>query len=268
MKHLRHGLMVGAVAILAGCSGSPRIGPGDAAAGSTSASADSLTPAQRVVALAGDASANPDARRKALLRITESTAADAPVYLAFYRAILADPRTDPTVAAVCGAALANHGQPEDARHLTPLLTDSPEAFARWQAAMSLQRLHHSDAIGPLMQATGNDEDADVRAAAANALGQYARRDVFDTLVIALDDPDAGVAREARGVLAGLTGQDVGDDPRAWLDLADAARRGNATSLFDLQPYTFTPYPPSRGTLGWVLFFLPPTQATPQTPRGF
>jgi hypothetical protein len=223
---------------------------------------DTRTPAQLIVALAGDPGANPDARRAAMLRIVESSAAGEAVYLDFYRATLTDDRTDATVAAVCALALAEHGEPEDVRYLTPLL-ERGEPFGRWQAAVALQRLHHPDAIDPLMRALRLDEDADVRAAAAVALGQYPRRPVYDTLITALDDPDSGVARAARQSLTLLTGHDGSDDPRDWLDHAD----DRSHALFQPQPYTFRPYPPSRGLWGVVFFWLE-RDAQPQQPRGY
>ena len=249
-----------------GCAGSGQISARDASlTRDLPSDARSLSKAQQTVATAGDPAAPPDARRRAMARIATSTAAAEPVYLEFYRAVLADPDTDPTLASVCATALANHGPARDVAAILPLL-ESPESFTRWQAATALQRLHHPDAVGPLVARLADDQDPDTRAAAADALGQYPRRDVFDTLVIALDDPDTGVARAARQSLAQLTHAHVGDDPRAWLDLADE-RRDAGQPLFDPQPYTYTPYPPSRGWLGWVLFFLPPTQAQPVTPTG-
>ena len=187
-----------------------------------------------------------------MVRIATSTAAGEAVYLQFYRAVLADPATDGTVAAVCATALANHGQAQDVRWITPLL-NRDEPFVRWQAATALQRLHHGDAVGPLIRTATGDEDADTRAAAARALGQYPRRDVFDTLVVALDDAASGVARAARESLTLLTGRDVGDDPRAWLDLAEAGSDAGG-ELFDPQRYTYTPYPPVPRPAGLAAVF--------------
>ena len=268
---------------LAGCAGGGKITAEDASAANagsglttgpgqgrdTARGGRELTAAQQTVATAGDPAAPPDARRRAMAQIATSTAAGEAVYLEFYRAVLADPATDPTLASLCATALANHGRADDVSSILPLL-GAAEAFTRWQAAVALQRLHHPDAVGPLMRTAADDDDADTRAAAARALGQYPRRDVFDTLVIALDDPDTGVSREAREALTRLTGQTAGEDPRAWLDLAAQRRSGggsDAPPLFDPQPYTYLPYPPSRGWLGWVFFFLPPTQATPAVPTG-
>lgn len=213
-----------------------------------------------MVATAADAGADPDARRVALLTIINSTAVDEPVYLNFYRALLADPTLDPTVAVAAFTALAKFGEPADAVRILPWL-DSDEVFTRWQSAVILQRLHHPAAVPDLIRKTTDDLDADVRMAAITALGQYPRRDVFDALAIALDDRDYGVSRAARQTLGLLTDHDAGDDPRAWLDFANdhpdavLARPRN---------YTFTPYP---GNAKLPLFWIKP-QSKPQSPLGY
>ncbi|MEM7625617.1 MAG: HEAT repeat domain-containing protein [Planctomycetota bacterium] len=232
---------------------SPRTIPGDP-------DTAEFTPAQLVVATAADPQADPDARREALLTITNSSAAGEPVYLNFYRALLADRELDPTVATAALAALALHGEPADTERLAAWL-DSDEDFARWQSAVGLQRLHNPAAIPALIRKTTDDVDADVRMAAVVALGQYARRDVFDALVIALDDRDYGVARAAREALGLMTDHDAGDDPRAWL-----AHAGENPSTFLANPrnYTFTPYP---GNPKLPLFWIKPKPVA-QSPLGY
>ena len=220
------------------------------------------TEAQRIVSLAGNPKAQPDQRRRAMLKIIQSDAADQPVYLDFYRAVLDDPQTDATVASVCALALAEHGQPEDVHHLTPWLTRG-DAFTRWQTGVALQRLHHPDAIAPLLEAMRSDEDADVRTAATVALGQYPRRDVFDALITTLDDRDSGPARAARGSLALMTGQNLGPEPQAWLDYANQ----HPGDLIQPLDYTYLPYPPGRGWWGLVFFWID-REASPQHPNGY
>ncbi|MEM9417420.1 MAG: HEAT repeat domain-containing protein [Planctomycetota bacterium] len=229
-----------------------------------SAQNNQLTEAQITVLIASDPLADPDARRQALITIATSTAAAEPVYIDFYRATLADPALDPTVGAVAAAALGNHGSPEDTGRLTPLLTRD-ESFLRWQAAVSLQRLHNPQAIAPLIGSATQDEDPDVRMACATALGQYPRRDVFDALTTVLDDRDYGVSRAAQESLALMTQYDAGDDPRDWRDFADT----NNASLFQ-EPglYTYTPYPPSRSIVTQILLFWQKPVAEPQFPIGY
>jgi len=253
--------LVGLTWFLGGCDSRPPITAADAGLAAGDAQ---LTPAQLTVLVAGDPDADPDARREALISIANSSAAAEPVYLNFYRATLADTGTDPTVAAVAAAALGNHGEPADAGRLTPLLTRD-EAFLRWQAAVSLQRLHDPRAIAPLIAAATGDDDPDVRMASATALGQYPRRDVFDALTTVLDDRDYGVSRSARQALALITQHDAGDDPRAWRRYADQ----NLATLFD-QPgeFTYTPFPPSRSLLSSILLFWDQPAAEPQFPTGY
>jgi len=223
-----------------------------------------LTDAQLVVLTAGDPEAPADLRREAYRTLSTSTAAGEPVYLDFYRATLADHRTDPTVATVCAAALAKYGQPADAPAIA-LLLDNDEPFVRWQAAVSLQRLHNPEVVPALVRAVAHDLDADTRQAAAEALGQYPRRDVYDALLTALDDRDYGVTLAARQTLERLTNHlDAGEDPRAWLDHANA----HPAALFDdAQPYTYSPYPPKR-TFFEVLLFQPRSETSPRSPRGY
>ena len=95
-----------------------------------------------------------------------------------YRLLMDDP--DATVRAACIKALGAHGTVDDALLIIPRLKDEA-AFVRWQAAKSLQRIHHEQAVGPLLDAMKSDEDVDVRMAAADALGQYPRPAVFDAL---------------------------------------------------------------------------------------
>ncbi|MEM6854952.1 MAG: HEAT repeat domain-containing protein [Planctomycetota bacterium] len=254
-------LALSALATVTGCGSNPRI---EAESAEIAERNDQLTEAQIVVLIASDPEADPDARREALITIATSTAGDEPVYLDFYRATLADVNLDPTVAAVAAAALANHGTPADTGRLTPLLTRD-ESFLRWQAAVSLQRLHNPQAIGPLITAATGDEDPDVRMAAATALGQYPRREVFDALTTVLDDRDYGVSRAAREALSLMTQHDAGDDPRAWRDYANT----NSSTLFDQPgPFTYTPYPPSRGLLSSIILFWQKPVAEPEFPTGY
>ncbi|MEM9882839.1 MAG: HEAT repeat domain-containing protein [Planctomycetota bacterium] len=258
-------LAAAAALLLPGCANDPVPAEvGVAGSGLTQEQFDALGEAERTVFLASDPDAPPDLRREALLRIATSTAAAEPVYLEFYRATLAAPGVDATVAAVAASALGRHGEPADTGRLTPLL-QRDDAFLRWRAAAALQRLHNRQAVPALVRAANDDEDADVRMTAAHALGQYRRRDAFDGLVAALDDRDFGVSRSARDSLILLTGQDAGDDPRAWNDVA--GDRGRA--LFDdAGPYTYTPHPPRRTLLAELLLFWRPPTAEPQTPVGY
>lgn len=222
-----------------------------------------ITKAELTVLAAVDPLVDDDLRNRALLQIANSSAGSAPQYLDLYRALINHPDTDPLLAATSADALARLGEPDDTQFITPLLT-SDEPYTRWQAAVALQKLHNPAAVPALIRCATTDEDADARAAAADALGQYPRRDVFDALLGALDDRDFGVSHAAGRSLSLLTDYDAGDDPRAWLDYANA----NPATLFaNPQPYTYDPY--AHGNfweslfLFWVNFDPPP-----QAPTGY
>jgi HEAT repeat protein len=220
--------------------------------------------AEQDVLTAGDPLAPPDLRRQAVVRIANSTVGDLPIYVDLYRAILETSQTDATVAAAAAIALAKHGQPADALLVANLL-DNDSAYTRWQAANSLARLHYPPVANRLTRAVRDDDDADVRQAVANALGQYPQRNVYDALLDALGDRDSGVSRVAERSLRLITGHDAGDDPRAWLEYADA----QGTSLFnDVEPYTYAYYPgPPPAWLG-ILFFWMDRPIEMQTPTGY
>jgi len=153
--------------------------------------------------------------------------ASEPVYLQLFIDNIADP--DPGVRAAAARGLANHGEPKHAALLAAALKDS-NPNVRLEAARGLQRIHSGDAVNPLMdamrepilrgsgtgvQATPGERDAEVRAQAAQALGQYPNTFVLDALIAALDDSDLAVNRNALESLRTLTGQDFGLDRAAW-----------------------------------------------------
>ena len=227
---------------------------------------EGLTPAQRWVAAAGSRDTPADTRRDAVQHIAGTPAGGDAVYVALYHAVLREPETDPTVAAACALALAQHGGPEHAPDVARLLNDRTD-FTRWQAAVALQRLHAPAVAADLIRVL-DDTDADVRTAAAVALGQYPRRDVFDALLRTLEDPDYGVARAAEWSLGVMTGYEGGDDPRAWQQLAEA--RGGDLFVGVLS-YTYRRYDGPRrlfrGGEGLVIEGLDaPGQETPPDAR--
>ena len=83
---------------------------------------------------------------------------------------------------------------------------------------ALQRLHSPAAIPALVKLVEepNEPEAMVRAAAADALGQYADARVLEALIAALRDRDLAVNEAARRSLQTLTGQDFGQNFRAWV----------------------------------------------------
>lgn len=151
-------------------------------------------------------------RRTGILLIANSSFGGEEPYLAVYREAVTD--VDTMVRGVAASALGLHGTGEDALLVAPLLTGDSK-MERWQAAEALQRLHNPAVAPDLIDVLLTDEDPDVRAAAAVALGQYAQTDVADALILALDDRSLLVNREARRALRTLTGEDFGLEPQPW-----------------------------------------------------
>lgn len=159
---------------------------------------------------------DPDKRQRGMLLLANAPWGGDAVYLAFYRASLAD--EDPAVRGVACLALGRHGTAEDADALIAALSD-PEVIVRRSAATALQRLHDPAAIRPLLRVADErlEEDAEARAAAAAALGQYADPQVVQGLIAALRDSRLLVNQSALESLTLLTGQDFRYDIGAWLE---------------------------------------------------
>jgi len=203
-----------------------------------------------------------DKRRRSVALLSSSAFGHEQPYVRLYRLLIDD--EDPTVRAACAHALGMHGTTEDALILIPLLNDDA-GFVRWEAAKGLQKIHHRDAARPLIQTMVDDEDADVRMAAAAALGQYPTLTVYNALVGALSGHDFGVVQSASDSLALLTGENLGTDGGPWLDFA-YAHPGN--SLFAGQkPYTYMPYQEPPGKLQKIKFWEGPQNIRPQAPVG-
>jgi len=181
---------------------------------------DSLTPvspsqAARWMVDMNDA----DNRRRGLVLISNAPFGGAEVYVAIYRDdVLYE--TNPLVKAAAITALGRHGRPSDVPAIAATLSDA-SVQVRWAAARALQRLHNDEAVPALLVAMlAEEQDEDVRMAAAIALGQYPQDRVFQGLVAALDDRRLSVNAAARESLRTVTGQDFGLDPKAWLKWYD------------------------------------------------
>ena len=205
---------------------------------------------------------DPDLRCGSVNLLAAAPFGGEPQYVRVYRLLLDDP--DPTVRAACAHALGLHGDVADIERLVPRLSDRA-ALVRWAVAGALQKIHSPSAAKPLMTAMADDADADVRMAAAAALGQYPQRPVFDALVGALEDPHYSVVAAARRSLETLTGYDFGSDGAMWLVWAKQA--GNA--MFEHQEtYTWKPYQRPSGVMQKVKFWKKkPEPALPRVPTG-
>lgn len=204
---------------------------------------------------------DPDLRRKSLQALGKAAWGGEEPYMRLYRMLVDDP--DPTVRAAALAALGKHGTQEDIDRVLPYLEyDTDNKIVRWEAAKALQRLHREDAATPLTRSLADDEDADVRMACADALGQYHVRPVFQALVGALTDRDYGVVQQSRASLVTLTGQDFGDDGRAWLEWA----KGTDNLFANASTYYYPQFSRPRTTFEKIQFWKEAPQVNPQEPR--
>lgn len=204
-----------------------------------------------------------DLRRDSVTLLSNASFGGESPYLRTYRLLVSD--GDPTVRAACVAALGKHGTVEDVPLILIYLKDDAR-IVRWEAAKALQRIHHKDAVDPLIQrlvGENKDTSADVRIASACALGQYPQRKVFDALVGALNDDDYSVAMEANKSLRTITGQAFSADGAQWI----AWSKGNKNLFAGAKNFRFVEYegPPSL----WqrMKFWEDYERTSEQEPRG-
>lgn len=188
---------------------------------------------------------SPDDRQSGILLLSNAPWGGSEVYVRMYRLALDD--EDAAVRTAAVRALGLHGSPEDAVRISEQLSD-PDRLVRWEAARTLQRLHNSAVVAELIRSVDgrNEEEHQVRAAAATALGQYAEQRVLDALILALDDPDLTVNAAARDSLGVLTGEDFGYEPRPWVEFA----RGTPDPFADRLSYTYPVYSRDRKWFEW------------------
>lgn len=172
---------------------------------------------------------------------------------------------DPLALAAALQALGRHGQPEHAPSIAARLTHESQQV-RWEAAKALQRVHNPEVVPALIAVIRDPrEDADVKIAAAYALGQYPEDRVFQTLVSvdALDARNLILNRTACDSLETLTGQDFGDDRVAWLRWYNAQQAPFAGQ----GEYTFPIYERGETMMEKLAFWSKPRWETPQQPAG-
>ncbi len=207
-----------------------------------------------------------DQRRKGISWIAASPFGDEEEYVNSYRLFVTDP--DPGVRAAAATALGRHGIVQDAMTLATLLKDQDDLVG-WQAADGLRKLHNPAVIPALIERLDPDieDDADTRATAALALGQYPDNVVFARLATALEQSDFNVVNAAHHSLTLLTGVDQGLEPQAWATWFEQS--GNPFA--NQQTYTYSLYQPDRGWFDQYVTFWNNADGGgskgPQTPRG-
>lgn len=203
-----------------------------------------------------------DKRQRGILLLANAPWGGADVYVDLYRAALSDGDAGVRVSAI--KALGLHGRPEVAPLIAERLS-SDDHLERWTAAHALQRLHNPEVVPALLERLDpkKEPEFDVRAAAANALGQYPEGRVVDVLIAALDDANLLVNVEAEESLHTLTGQSFGQDVRAWVAWTRQTR-----SLFAGQlPYTYPVFHRDRTLLEWMVPFIGPPNEVAAAPAG-
>jgi HEAT repeats/PBS lyase HEAT-like repeat len=184
------------------------------------------------------------------------------VYLELYLDGMNDPDSGVRTASV--RALGLHGDPEHVDLIVEALKDESQSV-RLEAARALQRVHSWKAIDPLLATIrkDNESDADVRAAAADALGQYRENEVVQALIGSLRDPRLVVNNRVQHSLLVLTGQNFGLDRRAWLDWYNST-----DDLFaGAQPYTYPVFNRKKRLVEYLPLIPPPPNETTSTPVG-
>ncbi len=89
-----------------------------------------------------------------------------------------------------------------------------DAWVRFAAVRTLGEIRAESAVESLAEILRKDESPDVRRAAAQALGKLKARSGIRDLYLALQDVPA-VRMHAYFALRDITGEDRGEDPRAW-----------------------------------------------------
>jgi len=269
-------VLAGVTALLSGCSGLDL--KNDSVIGPILEDLNPPTP--------GEAARNafnmydPDVRAKNIALLSAAPFGGEKKYVDIYRMMLGSTDSDsqidaapdpaPNVRATSLHALGRHGTVEDVQLIIPRLDRDLEQseYVRWQAAQALQKIHNPQlAVDPLIDAMRNDGSADVRQAAATALGQYPDAGVYEELVAVLQDDtetNYSVIFAARTSLVTLTGQDFGNNGMLWTKWA----RENRESLFaNQQEYTYQPYTKPEGLFDKVQFWKEKQRVDPKRPTG-
>ena len=211
---------------------------------------------------------NADLRREGVVLLSTADFGGADVYLKMYRDYV-EHETDPLVRAASITALGRHGTPGDAVLIVPWIsasvTDSQNV--RRVAAKSLQRLHNPEGVEELIRVlTSDDDDGEVKAAVAVALGQYPEDRVFQALLTALDDRRLSVNVDAAQSLATLTGQEWGLNRFDWQHWYDS--QSDKTELFNgRQVYFYPTYQRDKLWFEHIAFWIQQSYEQPSQPAG-
>ncbi len=184
-------------------------------------------PPAQLVRMMDDAS-SADARREGVADLSSQfDFARRPPYTNRYQTLA---KTDPdySVRAMAVRAL-NISRDHSAIAVFIAALEDDHAVVRLEGAKALANVPDSVAIPGLLRLVRGvretvvdghpsraPEDRDVRIAAADALRRYPTLDVERSLIGYLNEPEFGIAWQARQSLIALTGQDLRYDESAWL----------------------------------------------------
>lgn len=201
-------------------------------------------------------------RYKGVTLLSSADFGGQPIYLELYIDSMDD--EDASVRGAAVRALGRHGDPEHAPLIITALDDEDE-FVRLEATRGLQRIHSEDAIEPLIEQINedNEKNADIRAASAEALGQYRQSRVVLALIGALRDSRLSVNNRVQHALLVLTGQNFGFDRRAWIDWYNSTDDIFAAA----QPYTYPVFNRKKKIIEYLPFIPPPPNETTSSPVG-
>ncbi|MEM0983561.1 MAG: HEAT repeat domain-containing protein [Planctomycetota bacterium] len=205
---------------------------------------------------------DPDARFRGITLLSAEPAGGSDTALELYRVAADD--TDDGVRQAGVRALGLHGELSDAPVLIERLDDESR-LVRLAAARALQRIHDPEAVPVLIERTDEQVEPEpvVRAAAAEAMGQYREQRVLQALVRTLDDRSLAVNTAARRSLQTLTGQDLGIETGAWLSWI----RQTDDPFQAGQVYTYPGYDRKRLRIEYLPLLPDPPRETPAPPVG-
>jgi hypothetical protein len=214
---------------------------------------------------------DPDKRREGITMLSNAPFGGVETYVKFYRDAVTNER-DPIVKAAAIQALGKHGEPADAVRIAPSLADSNQQV-RWGAAKALQRLHNPAVVPDLLRVLGNEnENQDVRIAAATALGQYPEDRVFQGLVGSLNARELAINAAAEESLRTLTGMSFNMSAPDWLawyngEMSSSDPAARLAVFAGQEEYVYPVY--SRKVKWWekLAFWSPKTFEQPAPPVG-
>jgi len=206
---------------------------------------------------------DPNNRYRGTMYLATQPWGGGPEYLQLYVDAIQDDDAGVRSAGVRGLAL--HGGPEHVPLIIKTLTDE-DRIVRIDSARALQRIHAPIAVEPLLKAIQVDlEDSiQVRAEAADALGQYAQPRVVDALIASLSDTNLAVNAATRKSLRTLTGQDFELDTSAWVNWA----RGRDDLFAARSEYIYPAFWRERKIIEYLPFVGKPPIEEASIPVGF